>query len=156
MWTLFTWFVTFWTHLFQITICFHTRWTCKLWKPKLIWEISWRCSLNRQKCMAKIRTDADSTRILSGTLDHNRVYIFWSAPMYTFSPPHCIVFCRSILYKSAPTLNAEKNNTKTRRKWKNKSKIYRLILKHNFVNLKKKWKHFNDRNRTKDPTSLMC
>jgi hypothetical protein len=34
-------------------------------------EISWRCSLNRQKCQAKIRTDADSTRILSGTLDHN-------------------------------------------------------------------------------------
>jgi hypothetical protein len=34
-------------------------------------EISWRCSLNRQKCKAKIRTDADSTRILSGTLDHN-------------------------------------------------------------------------------------
>jgi hypothetical protein len=32
-------------------------------------EIS--CSLNRQKCKAKIRTDADSTRILSGTLDHN-------------------------------------------------------------------------------------
>jgi hypothetical protein len=29
------------------------------------------CSLNRQKCKAKIRTDADSTRILSGTLDHN-------------------------------------------------------------------------------------
>ena len=33
--------------------------------------ISWRCSLNRQKCKAKIRTGADSTRILSGTLDHN-------------------------------------------------------------------------------------
>ena len=34
-------------------------------------EISWRCSLNRQKRKAKIRTDADSTTILSGTLDHN-------------------------------------------------------------------------------------
>jgi hypothetical protein len=34
-------------------------------------EISWCCSLNRQKCKVKIRTDADSTRILSGTLDHN-------------------------------------------------------------------------------------
>jgi hypothetical protein len=34
-------------------------------------EIYWRCSLNRQNCKAKIRTDADSTRILSGTLDHN-------------------------------------------------------------------------------------
>ena len=34
-------------------------------------EISWRCSLNRQKRKVKIRTDADSTTILSGTLDHN-------------------------------------------------------------------------------------
>ena len=34
-------------------------------------EISWHCFLNRQKCKAKIRIDADSTRILSGTLDHN-------------------------------------------------------------------------------------
>ena len=79
-------------------------------------EISWRCSLNRQKCKAKIRTDADSTIIVSGTLDHNHpasdcpfFYIFSSAPMYTFSPPHCIVFCRPILYKSAPTLNADTN-----------------------------------------------
>ena len=34
-------------------------------------EISWHCFLNRQKYKAKIRIDADSTRILSGTLDHN-------------------------------------------------------------------------------------
>ena len=33
-------------------------------------EISWRCSLNRQKCKAKIRTDADSTTIFAETLDH--------------------------------------------------------------------------------------
>ena len=34
-------------------------------------EISWHCFLNRQKYKAKIRIDADSTRIVSGTLDHN-------------------------------------------------------------------------------------
>jgi hypothetical protein len=42
-------------------------------KFKQIWiyAIWYRPTLNRQKCKAKIRTDADSTRILSGTLDHN-------------------------------------------------------------------------------------
>ena len=34
-------------------------------------QISWRCSASRQKCRAKLRTDLDITKVLSGCLEHN-------------------------------------------------------------------------------------
>ena len=34
-------------------------------------QISWQCSASRQKCRAKLRTDLDITKVLSGFLKHN-------------------------------------------------------------------------------------
>ena len=34
-------------------------------------QISWQCSAIRQKCRAKLKTDLDITRVLSGCLEHN-------------------------------------------------------------------------------------
>ena len=34
-------------------------------------EISWRFSMSRKKCHARLRTDKDVTKVLSGSLEHN-------------------------------------------------------------------------------------
>ena len=36
-------------------------------------EISWRCTANRQKCKAKLRTDLNAAKIISGDLEHNHI-----------------------------------------------------------------------------------
>ena len=35
-------------------------------------EISWRCSMSRKKCHARLRIDQDVTKVLSGSLEHNQ------------------------------------------------------------------------------------
>jgi len=34
-------------------------------------EISWRCSSNKKKCKAKLRTDIDVSKVTAGNMEHN-------------------------------------------------------------------------------------
>ena len=45
-----------------------------IYLPKTVfkyYEISWRCSSNKKKCKAKLRTDIDVSKVTAGNMEHN-------------------------------------------------------------------------------------
>ena len=51
--------------------CIIVDWYTYRINSELKCQILWRCSASTKKCHAKLRTDMDGTKILSGSLEHN-------------------------------------------------------------------------------------